>query len=127
MTLTYTAGRQAAALVGAVLLTLSSPAWSKLPAPSDEAKAKAAEAAAKTAWSGKVDAFQLCKKMDALAGTYYAQAKKAGKEVKPPLPTPACADPGPFVYAPAPPASAAATVAAAAPVAVPAAAAAPKK
>jgi len=29
----------------------------KLPAPSDEAKAKAAEAAAKTAWTGKVDGF----------------------------------------------------------------------
>jgi hypothetical protein len=33
-------------------------------APSDEAKAKAAEAAAKTAHAGKVDNFKLCKSMD---------------------------------------------------------------
>ncbi len=33
----------------------------KLPPPSDEAKAKAAEAAAKTAHNGKVDAYKLCK------------------------------------------------------------------
>ena len=36
---------------------LTTSAWAKLPAPSDEAKAKAAEAAAKTAHAGKVDGF----------------------------------------------------------------------
>jgi hypothetical protein len=38
-------------------------ALAKIPAPvlDDAAKAKAAEAAAKTAWQGKVDAWQLCK------------------------------------------------------------------
>ncbi len=41
-------------------LGLAGSAWAKLPAPSDEAKAKAAEAAAKTAHNGKVDAFKLC-------------------------------------------------------------------
>ena len=106
-------------VAGAALL--GAPAWAKLPPPSDEAKAKAAEAAAKTAWSGKVDSYKLCKSMDATAAHYYAQAKKAGKEVKPPVATPPCADPGPFVYTPA---EAAPAAAAAAP---PAVAAAPAK
>lgn len=95
-------------------LVLASTAWAKLPPPSDEAKAKAAEAAAKTAHGNKVDAYKLCKNMDAVAARYYADAKKAGKETKPAVPTPACADPGPFVYTPAAPAPAAAPVAAAA-------------
>ncbi len=103
----------------------------KLPAPSDEAKAKAAEAAAKTAHNGKVDAYQLCKSMDKVAADYYAAAKKTGTEVKPQVATPPCADPGPFVYTPAAPApapvTAAAPVAAPAPAPAPAAAAAPKK
>ena len=43
---------------------LSTSAWAKLPAPSDEAKAKAAEASAKTAHAGKVDGFLLCKSQD---------------------------------------------------------------
>ena len=108
---------------------LATAALAKLPPLTDEAKAKAAEAAAKTAWSGKVDAFALCKSMDAVSAGYFAQAKKAGKEVKPAAAMPACADPGPFVYTPAPPASAAAVAAPAAPAAsaAPAVAAAPKK
>jgi hypothetical protein len=62
-----------------------------------------------------------------VAAVYYADAKKAGKEVKPPTPTAPCADPGPFVYPP-PAVPAAATTTAAAP-AAPAAAPkpAPKK
>ena len=75
-------------------------AQAKLPAPSDEAKAKAAEAAAKTAHGNKVASFQLCKSMDRVAQVYRDGAKKAGKDVKPATETPACADPGPFVYAP---------------------------
>lgn len=119
------AGMGALALMAAAV-----PALAKLPPPSDEAKAKAAEAAAKTAWAGKVDAFKLCKSMDAVATGYHAKAKQAGKTVKPPVETPACADPGPFVYTPAAPAVAAApgaAPAAAAPAAAPAVAAAPKK
>jgi hypothetical protein len=102
----------------------------KLPPPSDEAKAKAAEAAAKTAHNGKVDAYELCKSMDKVAADYYAAAKRAGAETKPPVATPACVDPGPFVYTPAAPApvsAAAAPVAAPAAAPAPAAAAAPKK
>jgi hypothetical protein len=73
---------------------LLSSAWAKLPAPSDEAKAKAAEAAAKTAWSGKVEAFKLCKSMDSVATGYFAQAKKDGKDVKPAAATSALCRPG---------------------------------
>ena len=71
-------------------------ALAKLPAPSDEAKAKAAEAAAKTAHVGKVDAYLLCKSQDKVAADY--RKKAAGKAS---TPTPPCADPGKFVYAPA--------------------------
>ena len=61
-----------------------------------EAKAKAAEAAAKTAWAGKVDGFALCKSQDQAAAKT-AKSGKAGKATA----TPPCADPGPFVYTPA--------------------------
>lgn len=80
---------------------LAGSAWAKLPAPSDEAQAKAAETAAKNAWSGKVAGFKLCLAQNAAAAAYYAQAKKEGREAKPPVDTAACADPGPFVYTPA--------------------------
>jgi hypothetical protein len=115
--------RMAAVVIGGTVVA-SSVALAKLPAPSDEAKAKAAETAAKTAHTGKVDGYKLCKSMEATAAAYYANAKKAGKETKPPVATPACTDPGPFVYTPPAPASAAM---AAAPAAAPAVAAAPKK
>ncbi len=74
-------------------------ASAKLPPPSDEAKAKAAEAAAKAAHAGKVDAYELCKAMDHVAAVYAADAKQAGKSVSAPTPTPPCVDPGPFVAA----------------------------
>lgn len=110
----------ACAAICASMFTLSV-ASAKLPAASDEAKAKAAEAAAKTAHGGKVDNYKLCKSMEATAAAYYANAKKAGKETKPPVATPPCADPGPFVYTPPAPAPAASAAPA------PAVAAAPKK
>ena len=78
----------------------SAPALAKLPAPSDEAKAKAAEAAAKTAHGNKLAGFQLCQAINRVATVYFEQAKKAGKDVKPAASTDACADPGTFVYAP---------------------------
>jgi hypothetical protein len=116
-----------------VAALLAASVVAKLPAPSDEAKAKAAEAAAKTAWAGKVDAFQLCKSQDAVVA-YAAKANKAaGKPAKVAAATPPCADPGPFVYTPpAPPvagasAPAATPVAAAAPAAAASAAAPAKK
>jgi hypothetical protein len=74
-------------------------AAAKLPPLSDDAKAKAAEAAAKTAHGNKVADFQLCKSMDKVAAHYLADAKKAGKDVKP-VATPPCTNPGPFAYTP---------------------------
>jgi hypothetical protein len=99
---------------------LTMAAVAKLPAPSDEAKAKAAEAAAKTAHAGKVDAYKLCKSQDKVAAHYQKGSKAAGKDKKAAVATPACADPGAFVYVPA--AAASAPAAAAAPAAQTAAA-----
>lgn len=78
---------------------LSVSALAKLPAPNDEAKAKAAEAAAKTAHAGKVDGYKLCKSQDKVAAQY-RKSGKASKDAKPVVTAP-CADPGPFVYKPA--------------------------
>jgi hypothetical protein len=87
-------------LIAALFASLSTVVLAKLPPVSDEAKAKAAEAAAKAAWAGKVDGYLLCKSMDKVAASYYKTAKAAGKETKPPVATPACADPGAFSYTP---------------------------
>ena len=102
-------------IILSVLSAVAGVAAAKLPAPSDEAKAKAAEAAAKTAHGGKVESYKLCMAMDKVAAGYQATAKKAGKPAPAPTETPACADPGPFVYTPpgATPAPAAPAVAAA--------------
>lgn len=107
----------------ALLVALAaSAAEAKLPVPvlTDEAKAKAAEAAAKTALNNKVADFQLCKSMDKAAAKYFAAMKAAGREVKPPTETPACADPTVSAAAAAPAAPAPAAPS-------PAAGAAPKK
>ena len=80
-----------------VLVGMSSVAMAKLPAMNDEAKAKAAETTAKTAWSGKSDAYQLCKSQDKVASYYHQLPKAAGKSA---TATPACADPGAFAYTP---------------------------
>ena len=87
-------------LISSLVLCAASFAFAKLPALSDEAKAKAAEAAAKSAWAGKVDNYLLCKSQDKVAASYYKTAKAAGKDTKPAAVAPACADPGAFVYAP---------------------------
>ena len=109
--------RTAALTLSALLALAGTAVQAKLPAPSDEAKAKAAEAAAKTAHGGKVANFQLCKSMDQTAAGYFAAAKKAGKAASAAVDTPPCADPGAFVYTPAgaTPVAGAAPVAAAAP------------
>ncbi|MCJ7799918.1 MAG: hypothetical protein MUP33_09225 [Polaromonas sp.] len=83
-------------LIVGLLAGASGMALAKLPALSDEAKAKAAEAAAKAAWAGKVDAYKLCKSQDKVAASYHLSAKAAGKETKPAMVLPACADPGAF-------------------------------
>ena len=96
-------------LIACLMLSVSAVSLAKLPPLSDEAKAKAAEAAAKTAWAGKVDGYALCKAQDKAAAKT-AKSGKAGKATA----TPPCADPGPFVYTPAV-AAAPATAPAAAP------------
>lgn len=68
----------------------------KLPPLSDEAKAKAAEAASKAAWTDKVGLYQLCQSMDKVASAYRASAAAAGKAASAADPMPACADPGPY-------------------------------
>ena len=87
-------------LISTLALMVSSAVLAKLPALSDEAKAKAAETSAKTAWAGKVDSYQLCRSQDKVVAAYLKSAKSAGKDVKPASATPACADPGAFVYTP---------------------------
>lgn len=100
--------------------TLAVSVFAKLPALSDEAKAKAAEATAKTAHAGKVDAYQLCKSQDRTAA-YYKKAGKGGADKS------ACVDPGAFVYTPAPAVAVVAVAPAAAPVVAAAPVAAAKK
>ena len=107
-------------LLALAVCGLATLAFAKLPAPDDAAKAKAAEAAAKTAWQGKVDAYQLCKVQDKIAAKYgkhegkpdakaaaakpaASAASKAASGSATPTPAvasapPACADPGPFAY-----------------------------
>ena len=66
-------------VVAAAVVTPRSPApaLAKLPPPSDDAKAKAAEAAAKAAWTDKVGAYQLCQSMDHVADGYRDAARPA--------------------------------------------------
>ncbi len=94
-------------LLALITTSLAGAALAKLPPLSDEAKAKAAEAAAKSAHAGKVDSYKLCLSMDKVAARYLAEAKKAGRTVNQPTETPPCVDPGPYVPAGATPAAAA--------------------
>lgn len=86
----------------AAALIMAAPAWAKLPPLSDDAKAKAAEATAKTGHGNKVAEYKLCQAQDRVAAKYVADAKKAGKDVAPGT-TPSCADPGAFAYTPTAP------------------------
>jgi hypothetical protein len=81
-------------------MLLATSVFAKLPAPvlTDEAKAKAEEAKARTAWAAKVESYKLCLSMDRAAGNYFKTAASTGKSVKPAAALPACADPGPFTY-----------------------------
>jgi hypothetical protein len=122
-----------------LLLLVATGSHAKLPGLSDEAKAKAAESAAKTAWSGKADGFLLCKAQDKIAAKFKNVkagekeakpiAKPLSKDAKPVVAASTCTDPGPFVYTPAAnPALATAPAAVApAPAAAPTAAAPAKK
>ena len=65
--------------IAAVLAAACVASLAKIPAPvlDDAAKAKAAEAAAKTAWQGKVDAFKVCQVQDRVAAFYRKSASGA--------------------------------------------------
>jgi hypothetical protein len=83
-------------MVAIAVAVTSSAAAAKLPAVSDESKAKAAEAAAKAAWTDRVGLYKLCLSMDHVAESYRKGAKASGKDAPAPTATPACADPGPY-------------------------------
>jgi hypothetical protein len=79
-------------------------ALAKLPAQTDEEKAKAAEAASKAAWTDKVGAYKMCLSMDHVAAAY--RASPAGKAASGPAAgAPPCTDPGPYVSTATPAAS----------------------
>ena len=71
-------------LLSAALLAACGLALAKLPPLDDAAKAKAAEATAKTAWQGKADNWLLCKSQDKVAASYKSKsgAKPMGKDAK---------------------------------------------
>ena len=83
-----------AALTAALLANVS---LAKLPPLTDEAKAKAAETAAKSAWTDKVGLYKLCQTMDRLAASYRASPAGAAAPASAPEATPPCTDPGPYV------------------------------
>lgn len=110
------------ALILALTVAMSG-AWAKLPAPSEEAQAKAAEAKVKAAENAKMESELLGKTQDRVAQKYIADQKAKGVIVKP---TP-IAPPAPPVAVPPAPMAGAAAPAPAAPVAAPAPAPAAKK
>lgn len=74
--------------------------FAKLPPPSEEARAKGAETAAKSAWSDKLSAYKTCLAADRVVENYRKTLAAQGKEVRPSASTPPCVDPGPFVARP---------------------------
>ncbi|AOG25094.1 hypothetical protein [Acidovorax sp. RAC01] len=85
------------AVAGLCAVAFCSAALAKLPPPTPEAAAKAAEAAARTAWAGKVDNYKLCLAQDRVANHYRKTTPTAKAATAAPA---ACADPGPFAYTP---------------------------
>lgn len=75
-------------LIGMMGMAVAGAAFAKLPPPSPEAQAKAAEAKHKSDWSAKVAAFKLCESQNKVA-------KEFGKNKSADLG--ACTDPGPYV------------------------------
>jgi hypothetical protein len=103
-------------LLPVALALLAGAVAAKLPPPSDAAKAKQAEAAAKAAWQAKVDGYELCKAQDRVAAIYRKNAGHAAASPKAAVasqpasaatgtpvasaPPPPCLDPGPFASNP---------------------------
>jgi hypothetical protein len=89
-------------------VALALPVLAKLPPQSDEAKAAAAEAAAKAAWADKVGAYKLCQSQDRVVAEYRKSGKATAPAAVPMAPVASgvapmpvviapCADPGPYV------------------------------
>lgn len=74
-------------------LAIGFSAAAKLPAPSEEAKSKAAEAAAKAAHGNKVAGYKLCLSQDKAAAHYF---KTEGKGKPAPKGMTSCVDPGAY-------------------------------
>jgi hypothetical protein len=88
--------RLSAVAVALAVACTAGASLAKLPPLSEDAKAKAAEAANKTAWTDKVGAYKLCQSMDRVAAKYRAGALAAGKAASAAEQTPNCIDPGPY-------------------------------
>jgi hypothetical protein len=82
--------------VALMALAMSGAAFAKLPPLSEEAKAAAAAAKDKAAWSDKVAAYKLCLAQDKTAKHYFKTKNPGGK---PSGELPACTNPGPYVPA----------------------------
>ena len=82
---------------------LGTVAAAKLPAPTDEQKAKSAEVAAKAAWTDKVSQYKTCLAQDHVVEAYQHDARAAGKPAPQPFPTAPCTNPGPYVATPVTP------------------------
>lgn len=92
--------RIAPALTAALFAALAAaPALGKLPPISEEAKALAAEAAAKTAWSDKIGSYKTCLAQDRAAQAYRNNVSVTVKTAPTPGAVQPCADPGPYVSA----------------------------
>jgi hypothetical protein len=79
-----------------IAAAIASPVLAKLPPVSDDAKARAAEATSKSAWSDKVGLYKLCLATDHVADGYRKGSRTAGKDAPAPVVTAPCVDPGPY-------------------------------
>lgn len=84
------------ALAAAAAVLFAGAVFAKLPALSDEAKAKAAEATARAGWTDKIGLYRLCQSMDRVAVAYRSGPVAAARPASAAETTPPCADPGPF-------------------------------
>ncbi len=80
-----------------IATTLATAVFAKLPPPTDDDKAKTAEASAKAAWADKVALFQLCVAQDRVVDAYRKSARAAGKVVPTPVATSLCSHPGAYM------------------------------
>lgn len=78
-----------------IAVALAFPVMAKLAPLDDEGKAKAAETAAKSAWTDKVGLYKHCLAQDRIAKNY----RKTATNAPSPVETAPCADPGPFATA----------------------------